>query len=239
MSNTEARQVWVIGFPKSGNTWMSYLISYCLNIPFHNFGNPSEKPQKAWVSELTSGKNSWAQFDGFDSVQKTHKYPRQVPFHDGLVIYALRDPRDVFVSYHYFMSSSNARMMGRLRYYLLGVLGKQAQIKWFLAQWEKHLEAWLPHSEVVISYDKLLADGPEYLAILLGKDPFDLDKGLVSQAYDQFSFENMSGGRKAGSEDQKSFFRKGVSGDWENHFSEEEATLFSGAIKVYENAIRP
>lgn len=238
MSIAESKQVWVIGFPKSGNTWISYLCAYCFNLPFINFGNPEEKPTKSWVHQLTNGTNKWPGLKGYDSVQKTHKQPDRVPFRDGLVIYAIRDPRDVFVSYHYFMRSSNARFRGRLRYYLLGFFGKRRQIKWFLSKWDQHVRSWTPHSQMIISYDKLLSDGSDYLAKHLANNPFLIDRTLTDQAYEHFSFEKMSGGRKAGSEDKGSFFRKGVSGDWQNHFSKGEVELFKNSVELYQSSIQ-
>lgn len=90
---------------------------------------------------------------------------------------------------------------------------------------------------MIISYDKLLADGPDYLARLFCVPPFMVDEQVIRAAYEKFSFKNMSGGRKPGAEDQKSFFRKGVSGDWQNHFNEQEAALFQKALELYESII--
>lgn len=39
-------------------------------------------------------------------------------------------------------------------------------------------------------------------------------------------FKNISGGRKSGAEDKKHHYRKGISGDWKNHFSERHKHLF-------------
>ncbi len=238
MNSNLSSDIWVIGFPKSGNTWISYLCSYCFNLPFINFGNPNESQKRSWVKELTSGGNNWPALAGYAAVQKTHKNPDQIPFDAGLVIYAIRDPRDVFVSYHYFMKSSNAGLLGRLRYHLLGLFGKQKQIKWFLTKWEQHLNLWRDHSQLIICYDSLLAEGSEYLSELFSADPFLVDKGIVEKAYEHFSFEKMSGGRKPGSEDKHSFFRKGVSGDWQNHFTAQEAGLFDESIKLYHSTVK-
>jgi hypothetical protein len=40
------------------------------------------------------------------------------------------------------------------------------------------------------------------------------------------SFERMSGGREKGEEDVTDHFRKGVPGDWKNHFTEEHVSAF-------------
>jgi len=42
-------------------------------------------------------------------------------------------------------------------------------------------------------------------------------------------FKQLSGGRERGEEDVDSFFRKGVSGDWRNHLSEEQSAAFCAA----------
>jgi Sulfotransferase domain len=51
----------------------------------------------------------------------------------------------------------------------------------------------------------------------------EMDKAL--SIIEALSFEKMSG-RKRGEEDRKNHFRKGVSGDWENHFTDEHKVLF-------------
>ncbi|MEZ4700857.1 MAG: sulfotransferase domain-containing protein [Rhodothermales bacterium] len=42
---------------------------------------------------------------------------------------------------------------------------------------------------------------------------------LLRRILDKKSFQRMSGGRKKGEEDVKNHFRKGVHGDWRNHFT--------------------
>ena len=238
MTKRSQADIWIVGFPKSGNTWISYLSSYCFNLPFQNYGNPKEAPKQEWVRELIGGQLEQGKLAGFSFVQKTHHYPEALPHDDGLALYAIRDPRDVFVSYNYFMRSQNARLPGRVRYYLLGLMGKQARIKWFLKKWTAHLDAWRPHIHTLVSYDRLIAEGPSYLSALLTKKPFMVEAEIIQAAYEKFSFKNMSGGRRAGSEDQKSFFRKGISGDWRNHLTEHEARLFKAAVATYEKLIQ-
>ena len=48
---------------------------------------------------------------------------------------------------------------------------------------------------------------------------------MIEQAVFKNSFEQKSG-RKPGQEDQKSFARKGVSGDWRNKFTPEHKARF-------------
>ena len=50
---------------------------------------------------------------------------------------------------------------------------------------------------------------------------------IVKDCLDKNSFTNLTGGRDRGTEDQASFFRKGITGDWKNHLDMTEASLFS------------
>jgi hypothetical protein len=94
--------------------------------------------------------------------------------------------------------------------------------------WPNHIQAWAfdrPHV-VTLSYESLLADAVGILARsipLHSGQPVDLTR--LSAVVQQHSFAQQTG-RAAGQEDRSSFRRKGVAGDWKNHFSREAAELF-------------
>ncbi len=223
--------IWVIGYPKSGNTWLSYLCSYCFNLPYRNFGKPAKKPAQAWIRDSVSGNHNWDSLEGYEYVQKTHKPPRSVPYENGIIFYIIRDPRDAFVSYRHFMKTRLAGWKGRFRFILLGMLGQEAQIKWFLTKWERHIKNWTPYAQAVLSYDRILGEGVSYLSGVFENAGCKIHSNIVEEAYRLFSFERMSGGRNRGDEDKNSFFRRGISGDWENHLSEEESKAFEKAME--------
>ena len=52
------------------------------------------------------------------------------------------------------------------------------------------------------------------------------DPSLVNQTTEKYDMSRQTGGRKAGEEDRSSFIRKGVSGDWVNHFTKDTSRLF-------------
>jgi len=217
--------VWVVGYPRSGNTWASYLVSYCLNLPFVDFDAPSKQPKQEWVRRAVSGNHEWQSPAPYDSVRKTHKLPHQLSYRDGCVVYIQRDPRDVFVSYSYYLQNGAANWK-RLRHQMLGALGKSMQIRWFIRDWKQHVEAWQRHTDLILHYEKLLSEGPGYLSGCFASAGFEVSEAIASSAMECFRFENMTGGRTSGKEDEKSFFRRGIAGDWRNHLNDEDNDLF-------------
>ncbi|UCD74389.1 MAG: sulfotransferase [Phycisphaerales bacterium] len=78
-----------------------------------------------------------------------------------------------------------------------------------------------------LRYEDLHADpiGPtrsmlEFLGV-------ESDADAVAACVEGGSFERLSGGRSRGQEDARSFFRKGVVGDWREHFDEEAERAFA------------
>jgi len=53
-----------------------------------------------------------------------------------------------------------------------------------------------------------------------------LDEKQIHDLWEHCSFKNITKGRKKGVEDTNSHFRKGTSGDWKNHFTDEHKEYF-------------
>ncbi|MDZ7266526.1 MAG: sulfotransferase domain-containing protein [candidate division KSB1 bacterium] len=223
----ESRQVWVAGYPRSGNTWVNYLCAYCLNLPFRDFDDGRKQPRQEWVRQAVAGRHPWPAPAGFAGVQKTHKLPAELPLRSGCAIYVQRDPRDVFVSHSYYMQHRVNSAMKKFHYKLLGLRGRRAQLRWFIADWRRHVTAWRDHAQATIHYEALLQDGARHLADALATAGFEVPLERAAQALECFRFEKMSGREIGTTINEKSFFRRGGVGDWRNHLSEDENRLFA------------
>lgn len=53
------------------------------------------------------------------------------------------------------------------------------------------------------------------------------DDALIKEISAASAFERFSGGREKGEENQESFYRKGIAGDWVNHFDERARSIFA------------
>lgn len=90
-------------------------------------------------------------------------------------------------------------------------------------------EHYAPHGGFYeVRYEDLVADTPAELRRLyewLGVSD-DVSDEQLARIIDSCKFENFSGGRKRGEADPLAEWRKGVSGDWRNYFTEDDKRLF-------------
>jgi hypothetical protein len=77
-----------------------------------------------------------------------------------------------------------------------------------------------------LRYEDLLAEPVAEVRRLLEFLGADSSEKVARECVEVASFEQLSGGRAQGEEDSSSFYRKGVAGDWKNHFTEEDRRIF-------------
>jgi hypothetical protein len=146
----------------------------------------------------------------------------------------IRDLRDTLVSLYFSVGVSHAcepaiaGLRGRLRaseredgllYLLDQVLPSCAAIQ----------QSWLEAGEALIKYEDLLERDVEILEPLLTRTcPLGVPAEQVREAVIACRFERLTGGRPRGREDVGSHERKGVAGDWHNHFTGRITRAFKG-----------
>ena len=135
-------------------------------------------------------------------------------FPEAKLIIIYRDGRDVVTSSRFFEKHH---------------LKKDWSLKDAALAWRKEIEAQQRHAaEFTIhtcSYEGLLQDGKRVVPELLGSLGLPADEALVDDLIHRSSFKALTG-RKRGEESRGRFLRKGVSGDWKNHFSDEDKAVF-------------
>jgi len=174
----------------------------------------------------------------FDSVKLPKKWHRFV---------MIRDLRDTLVSLYFSIKHSHPVLHARnqARRAMLHELGVEegllhvtenllagiAQVQW----------SWVAAGDELIKYEDLLERDEEILARVLLRDcKLNVDPGRFLEVVRENRFEARSG-RKPGEEDVQSHERKGVAGDWRNHFTDKITRSFKerfGSLLVatgYEN----
>ncbi|MBU0480379.1 MAG: sulfotransferase domain-containing protein [Proteobacteria bacterium] len=173
-------------------------------------------PPRTIVSPL------YLSYEAFKAIPKPQVYK---------AFFVSRDPRDIVISWYFSMKFSHSTELGaththRKKLNSLGIseglvycLNAQAEYGVFdaLNSW---IDAQSDDSKVLLTkYEDLTGPGQicEFKKLLFHLD-IEMSEATLRAVLDAHSFKKMSGGRNQGEFDQKSHFRKGISGDWKNYF---------------------
>uniref|UniRef100_A0A8C8W6Y9 Sulfotransferase n=1 Tax=Peromyscus maniculatus bairdii TaxID=230844 RepID=A0A8C8W6Y9_PERMB len=226
----------IVSYPMSGNNWLIEIV--CL---IQNKGNPK------WIqSVLIWERSSWIETKkGLPILINTegprlmsshlplHLFPKSFFRSKAKVIYVIRNPRDVLVSAYFFLHNTkiidNPESLG-------------TYIEWFLkgnvpyGSWFEHTRNWLSMREndnfLLLSYEDMKKDSINIkICDFLGKklEPDELDLVLKYSSF-QAMKENKMSNFSLVSEDVVNnglvLMRKGITGDWKNHFTVAQAEAF-------------
>jgi len=152
---------------------------------------------------------------------------------DAKLFVVIRDLRDTLVSAYFSIKYSHPMVNDEivaLRRKLLE-LDQEAGFLHLLDDWLPQCAriqlSWIEAGEPVLKYEDLLEDDLELLkSALIQKcglpvSPEDLRKAILDNR-----FESLTRGRKRGAEEILAHERKGVAGDWRNHFTERIKAAF-------------
>lgn len=154
--------------------------------------------------------------------------------------FVLRDPRDITVSWYFYARNKHlvsgrgdpvaavrrdlqALTVGEGLRYMINRLHEwgsfEAQASWARA-------AAMNRDVAIFRYEHLASDERGFLLDLLRFLEIDVPADELDALYERTCYRSRAGGRGQGTEDASSHFRKGVSGDWRNHFDEKISAHF-------------
>lgn len=201
------REVLVNAYPKSGVTWLLHLVCDLLE------GVHQDTPQMDPLTYDHPVTSDWV-------IRKTH-YPywqHAIPIiKDKTVVVTQRDPRDIVVSAMFYRKTTDLDL----------AIEVMASPKRSYAEW---VESWLEPSEplkckrILTSYEHLHFKPVKQLRYIIFEITGEtLPDERINEAVERQSFKNMS----KQYDDGGHFMRKGVVGDWRNHFNREQAKRFN------------
>lgn len=208
-------------FPKSGGTWLCQMLSNMTRLPF---------PRNVRAPMTSCILHSHFLYS------KGLRKP----------IYLIRDGRDVMVSaYYHFLYPTDKKPAFLVRHWRKNLNFKDySDIKKNMPQfidymfhnytvngrrinWQSHFRSFENKEDVLlIRYEDLLNSPEAQLLRTMNHLGYtQLDRGLLERTVNLYSFENQSR-RTQGDEDNYSFMRKGIKGDWKNKFSISACEMF-------------
>ena len=208
-----------IGFPKSGNTWVHFLMANSIVGAADRTDDVHFKNLKHWMagSEKPPTKPP---VEGFPAMRGTHDKRGKAMYlgEDTRVVYIVRHPGDVMESfYHWRRDFWKDTEVGTFSEFIRSEHGVQ--------RWVNHVESWEDRWDLLIKFEDLKQDPASQLREIWNLVDKEIDESTIQYAVEQSSFENMSRMEekyglkdKEGRNSDAKFMREGESDAGEAYF---------------------
>lgn len=214
-----SQHIRIAEFPKSGGTWLSQMVSEMSGLPF---------PRNSRLPFFRK------------CIQHSHIMGPATT----KTILVVRDVRDVISSAYFHFLFENQEKDPYLVAHWKGIMSdveisnvkesmpvfikrfhKHFKVAQRRTNWSNHTESYLKNEQkiLIIKYEDLLKDASGQLEEV--RNWLSLESQMnIKDVVEKYSFKNQTK-RERGVENRTAFLRKGISGDWKNHFNEESKNL--------------
>lgn len=248
-NETAMKNIIIVGYPKSGNTWVARLVAELVDCPVIGSWNSD------YYEIAQEGLDRKSEFQCFKTHYQLHELGGSRILLEKKVIYVIRDPRDVAVSgAHYFqierwpsvakffdrfpkgrkiyrkvINRLIASRRFRIEQMVQAVLyGSHYISRWVGIPWETHYKPYLENNCFFVKYEDLL-DTPELeCKRILGYLGLDRQDFYIREAIKRQSFKSKKEVFLKNNESQKAkFMRVGKSGQWRQELSKKQKDKFA------------
>ncbi len=235
--------LFIAGLPKSGSTWVEKMVSSYDG--YHEYLLPSVAKHEFQTGGSHDFEMPIGMFDKLTKmlvVTKMHSHGslnNVEILKEAKINYVIlhRDLRDVAVSYHFYVRNTpwhpehhfhaDSDVQEGLKIFCERMLPQY--VHW-VRSWKKNAD---PNHSVQIRYEEMLENPVDSMTTIAKLFNLDHSKQKIEQIVEQHSFKNMSGGRTRGEGADSQFARKGISGDWKNHFTPQLREQYGAVISDF------
>ncbi|MDY7014930.1 MAG: sulfotransferase domain-containing protein [Cyanobacteriota bacterium] len=242
------KKIIVVGYPKSGNTWITRLVAELVSCPVVGFWN-SDRDEMA-----REGFHRKSEFECFKSHHQLSELEGQSDLNCSRIIYVVRDPRDIAISSAYYFQFERYpqlreffqqfpkglgfynRILKKIpcseRYRIARaiqiVLYGSAEINYFCRiPWKVHCKPYLERGCFFVKYENMLVNAEDECKRILNYLGLHRQDWEIAGAIEKQSFKRKKAEfLKQGDLDKAKFLRAGETGQWERKLSREQKQLF-------------
>lgn len=239
IDNLRTTDTFLVGHPKSGNTWLAYMLGILNQQDYENtvtLANIGEYVPVIHNADGDIAKHGHLQ-DPRIFRNEACLYPELYP----KTIYLMRDPRAALLSYYHHCVHDTENHEWPISDFIDEMLtyGCIKRLEPHLIRWDKQVIEWLDRRKQqavkVVKYEDLIKDRRQVLQELIDFIGINCDEALLSMAVQRGEFQNMRQEEKThGAESYKGekgskgyFVRKGKADGWKEE-------LPSDAVKKIE-----
>jgi len=222
----EENDVFLISYPKSGNTWMRFLLANILTdekINLFNLGRIIPDIYRDTREDILNKVKP--------KIFKTHSYFR-AKYSKNKIIYLVRDPRDVAVSYYFYYKKTkkvNIEFGSFFQKFMEGEIDDYGT-------WAENVGSWIGSKEssgnfLIVRYEDMLKDTLKEIKRVGEFLNLDVEEAKFKEAINRSSFNKLKREETINHNqvlylkdtDKKiSFFRSGKKKQWIDFLSEEQ-----------------
>lgn len=233
--NPRQSDVYLVSYPKSGNTWMRYLLTYAI---WPELADMDLVEMAAYIPSFGLPKDKVAMLDPTSPcnhlkhrIIKEHApYNASAKHHVKRAIYIVRDGRDAMVSYWHYCNQRDGTSIPFSEFIELSARPEHSY-----GPWREHALGWLNaplKAKLILRYEDMLADTATCLKQALEFLEIEVSDSVIAKAVNRASFDSMRKLEKTKgfNLDQLvnvEFVRQGKSGAWGNTFASGDLELFN------------
>ncbi len=221
--------VFLVSYPRSGNTWMRFVLGSLIYNVDVNFDN-----MEIYFPDIY--RNTHSQVERLESPRylKSHEpYDKRYP----KVIYIVRDPRDVAISYFYWMLKLN-KYEGAMDDFL-DIFFNPDRMSY--GRWDDHYKSWIENSDKIprgflfVRYEDLIHNTADNIRKILNFIHVDVDDVVIQNVIENNRITEMKNKENTVSDQNPlfkatnkeiPFVRKGTIGQWDYELSDVHLARF-------------